>query len=428
MRRLCAVLLACLLPVGLIPAAAGAAAGHPAHHAAAKKKTKAKKKKATKKHAKVKAKKKKVVKKTSAAKTTKPATTTTSGTTTSTGTKPSPSRPASSGPASSFAVTTDAAPPIDAPAKNTMLWGVWNDRHLTGTLTPWDMSSTNVFESSVNKRESLVQFGVPMIGTTGAYYTFPTPQLQAIRDHGSIPVLAWSTMKSGDYSNPDTTLRAINAGRHDDGIRAFAQAAAAWGKPFFLRFNWEMNGDWFPWGASRGDNSSAQFVKAWRRVHDIFAAAGATNVTWVWCPVADPYHVEPDIAALYPGDAYVDWTGIDGYNTNKPWRSFSTTMGSTYDQIQSIAPSKPMMVGETGSTEVGGNKAAWISDMFDALPRRFPKIRALLWWNQAGNAPYVDMPLDTSRAATQAFADGVSPSSFKGNTYAGFGDSPITAP
>jgi hypothetical protein len=86
-----------------------------------------------------------------------------------------------------------------------------------------------------------------------------------------------------------------------------------------------------------------------------------------------------------------------------------------------------MMIGETGSTESGGDKASWISDLFDSLPRRFPKIRGLLWWNQVG-AGYTDIQLDSSRAATRAFAAGVTPSAFKPNVYAGLGDSPITAP
>jgi len=38
-----------------------------------------------------------------------------------------------------------------------------------------------------------------------------------------------------------------------------------------------------------------------------------TNVTWVWSPnVAYPSSVP--ISRLFPGDAYVDWTGFDGYN------------------------------------------------------------------------------------------------------------------
>ena len=78
------------------------------------------------------------------------------------------------------------------------------------------------------------------------------------------------------------------AGRYDEYIREFAEEARAWGHPFFLRFNWEMNGDWFPWSEGVNGNPSGEYVAAWRHVHDIFAAVGATNVTWVWCPFVDP--------------------------------------------------------------------------------------------------------------------------------------------
>ena len=86
-----------------------------------------------------------------------------------------------------------------------------------------------------------------------------------------------------------------------------------------------------------------------------------------------------DLASLYPGDAYVDWTGLDGYNwgTNpaKPrgWRSFDQLFRRTYHEIVgAIAPSKPMMIGEIGSTEHGGSKANWIRDALAAVPTELP--------------------------------------------------------
>jgi hypothetical protein len=322
---------------------------------------------------------------------------------------------------------------IASPSSKTMLWGAWTDRHVTGTLAPWDMSSMNVLERQVGKGQSLLHFGIPMIGTTGAYYGFPTAQMENARDHGSIPFLSWSTMQSGNYRNPGTTLSAILAGKHDDWIRTFATAARAWGKPFFLRFDWEMNGNWFPWGAATGNNTAARYVAMWRHVHDIFDSVGATNATWVWCPTADKHHVEPDIAKLYPGDRYVDWTCIDGYNTNDgnakaPYRSFSDVVGTTYDEIQEIAPDKPMVIGETGTTEIGGDKAQWITDMFKALPTRFPNIRGLIWFNSNTGTRYADMALDSSASATSAFARGIASSRFLSNQFAGLADSPVSTP
>jgi hypothetical protein len=295
------------------------------------------------------------------------------------------------------------------------------------------MTPTNVFEDSVGKRESLVQFGMPMLGTTGAYYTFPTPQLQAIRDHGSIPVLAWSTMKSGDYSNPDTTLRAINAGRHDDGIRAFAQAAAAWGKPFFLRFNWEMNGDWFPWAENANGNKPGDYVAAWRHVHNLFARAGATNATWVWCPHAATTPRLGPLARYYPGNRYVDWTCLDGFNWGKnrinprPWASFDEIFASSYDTIvNELAPSKPMLLGEMASGGRAHAKATWIDQMFEVLRSKYRRIRGLIWFEQIDRG--VRWPIETAPAVTDAFSRGIGQPGFKANAYSTLGGPKVMPP
>ena len=52
--------------------------------------------------------------------------------------------------------------------------------------------------------------------------------------------------------------------------------------PVVLRFAHEMNGHWYPWGAHRTD--PADFVAAWRHIHDVFRTVGATNVIWTWTP------------------------------------------------------------------------------------------------------------------------------------------------
>ena len=61
-------------------------------------------------------------------------------------------------------------------------------------------------------------------------------------------------------------------------------------------------------------NRPGEYVAAWRHVHDIFTSVGANDVTWVWCPNVDPDHKMQSLGSLYPGDAYVDWTCLDGYN------------------------------------------------------------------------------------------------------------------
>ena len=102
----------------------------------------------------------------------------------------------------------------------------------------------------------------------------------------------------------------------------------------------------------------------WRHVHDVFTAQGATNVTWVWCPnIQGPKSTS--LAEMYPGDSYVDWTCVDGYNwgtdQGNEWQTFNQIFAgssyngwyNTYQLLQQLAPSKPIMIGETASSENG---------------------------------------------------------------------------
>ena len=289
------------------------------------------------------------------------------------------------------------------------------------------MGAVSKFEEVTRKSASLIQFFQPFSECAGSschYDGFPTTPMDNIRAHGSIPVLSWSSQSiPSSLNQPDFQLSDVISGRYDGFIDEFATEAKEWGHPFFLRFNWEMNGNWFPWSEGVNGNGAGEYVTAWRHVHDIFTSVGATNVSWVWCPFVDPGGTLQNLGSLYPGDAYVDWTGLDGYNwgTNpaKPdrWRSFDSLYRSTYDRIvNTIAPSKPMMLSEIGSTEYGGSKAAWITDMLAKIPSEYPKIRGLLWFEKFDSG--MDWPLETSTSATSAFAAGIQNPVYAGNTFA----------
>jgi hypothetical protein len=136
------------------------------------------------------------------------------------------------------------------------------------------------------------------------------------------------------------------------------------------------------------------------------------------------------LSALYPGDKYVDWTGLDGYNwgTNptRPdkWRSFDSLYSSTYKRItETIAPSKPLMISEVGSTEYGGSKAAWIKDMLTKIPASYPKIRGLLWFEKFDDG--MDWPIETSASATAAFAEGMKNPAYAANSFGSLGSGPV---
>lgn len=309
-------------------------------------------------------------------------------------------------------------------------WGATIGSQLTGNQAPWDTTAIDKFEGLAQKRLSLVQFFQPFANCnpTCSFYGFPTTPLNNVRAHGAIPVLSWSSQSiPSSKSEPDFQLADVASGTYDTYIRNFATAARGWGHPFFLRFNWEANGNWFPWSESINGNQPGDYIRAWRHVHDIFTQVGATNVSWVWCPNIDPGGVYQNLASIYPGSTYVDWTCIDGYNRGgSGWATFSSLYRSTYNAVLALAPGKPLMIGEVASSENGGSKATWIKDMLARVPTEYPSIRALLWFDKYDSG--MDWPIETSAAATAGFAAGIANPAYVVNNYGAISASPIPAP
>ena len=313
-------------------------------------------------------------------------------------------------------------------ARRALLWGALISDQINGRQVPWHMGGATALEGMLGKRMSLIHFMAPFAQCSGSdcsYYRFPAEEMGTIRGHGATPFFSWSSQSIPSSENqPDFQLADVISGRYDPFIRGWAKDARRWGHRFFLRFNWEMNGDWFPWAEGANGNRSGEYVRAWRHVHDIFTEVGATNPIWVWCPNVDFEDSLQDLSSVYPGDAYVEWTCLDGYNsgTNPAkrdrWRSFDQLYERTYREItERIAPSKPMAIGEIASTEQGGSKAQWITEMLHALPTRYPKIRALVWFDKLENG--MDWPIETSQSAIKAFAAGIRGSYFAGTALAG---------
>jgi hypothetical protein len=320
-------------------------------------------------------------------------------------------------------------------------WGAWIGSQLTGTSPPWDMSGVTAFEGIVGKGLSLVGFSSSFANcevSPCTFNRFPTPAMENVRRYGAIPILSWGSESSpwlpGTTSQPDFQLADVISGRYDGYIAKFAEEARAWGHPFFLRFNWEMNGNWFPWSETVNENSPGEFIAAWRHVHEVFAAVGATNATWVWCPYADSNKKRfSNIRPLYPGDSYVDWTCMDGYNWGKtpvnphPWKTFSQIFEPTYKLLtKKVAPKKPILLGEMASSPYGGGKAAWVREMLKKLPTAYPKVRGMVYFDSVDRG--IDWPIETSPAVSRAFASGIRKGIFKGNRYAELSTSPIQPP
>ena len=215
-------------------------------------------------------------------------------------------------------------------------------------------------------------------------------------DAGRIPMISWN----------GTSAAAILDGEHDDLIRRRAADVEQLGVPVLLRFWWEM--DIEPKQAWAEDPDD--FVAAWRYVHRLFDAEGASNVAWVWCPTSLAFTT--DIAdRWWPGDGWVDWVCADGYNfapakENDPWRSFAEIFDAFYEWA--TKKDKPIMIGEFGVLERDpGEKAAWLRQAADDLRDRFPEIRAVVYFDtrRTVDATVRDWRIDTSPGSVDAFSE-----------------------
>jgi mannan endo-1,4-beta-mannosidase len=304
---------------------------------------------------------------------------------------------------------------------------------------PADTHVLDAFEQAAGKRMSLVGWGQPW-WHNGGYQPFQTAYFQTVRDRGAIPVLSWGSWDyCCDVDQPEFKLSTITAGDHDEFLIKWARSAKAWGHPFFLTFDSEMNGWWWPWTEQTNGNQPGDFVAAWRHVVDIFRQEGVKNVTWVWCPnVVGPQSTPME--TLYPGDDYVDWTCMDGYNwgaaKGNTWQDIRQVFrgnptyktSDTYALLQQVAPSKPMMIGETASTESGGSKPAWISDAYsDLLPKYFPAVKAVVWFGRNDEDLSVNWRVDSSPESQAAFAAGIASPRYVANAYRNLATSPIPA-
>jgi hypothetical protein len=244
------------------------------------------------------------------------------------------------------------------------------------------------FERAIGRRLAIDSLYVPWTG--------PMPSTTARWDlaRGTIPMITWAMARASR----------IAAGADDRTIRAEALQLKALRAPVLLRWFAEMN-------LARNVAyavSPATFVAAWRRIHAIFARAGATNVRWIWCP-NDSGFSQGTAQAYYPGSAYVNWICADGFNwapeiAGASWASFWQIFSSFYRWGRSTG--KPMLIGEFGTLEgTPGAKAAWFAQADRTLRRQFPAIRAVVYFesDHLDFGRYFDWSVTSSRSALTAF-------------------------
>ncbi len=229
------------------------------------------------------------------------------------------------------------------------------------------------------------------LGLVHVYQPWATPvrtsTLAALAATGATPFIDWTCTSDASIIN----------GSQDALISSYADSLAAYGRPVFLRWFWEMNLT----GLSRtagclGSLGATGYIEAWQHIWTIFQDQGATNVAFVWCPSING----PSFAsAYYPGDSYVDWIGWDGYD-----RKQNPT--TTIDQFLPFyaywaTHDKPLVIGETGATT---DQQSYLATLATTLPASMPDVHAVLYYDSKSDSDWTLVNAPGDLGADQ-FAD-----------------------
>jgi hypothetical protein len=153
------------------------------------------------------------------------------------------------------------------------------------------------------------------------------------------PWAQWVRAKSGRNLSlgvpllPDSggSLASCAAGQYDVYWRNLANKLAYYGLHWaYLRLGWEMNGDWFTWGAPNGSGKEASYAGCFRRVVQVMRQAQPANQwKFVWNPGHDGWNTATYYQKVWPGDGYVDVVGVNIYDQS--WATNTYPYPSTCD-------------------------------------------------------------------------------------------------
>jgi len=312
---------------------------------------------------------------------------------------PDPLPPARTPPPAPQSPSAPPAPPEPFPPAGKVFLG------LQTNLGPFDFAPVDAFNTATKHETSVLQFSQGW-----AADQFNRASFDSITARNMLPILSWEpwdytargkAASSGDQ--PAYRLSAIISGKYDGYIRSWAEGIAGLPYPVVVRFAHEMNGFWYPWCEQSNGNRRGDYIKAWRHVHDIFTAADAENVSWLWSPNVTYPSASP-LKNLYPGDQYVDWIGLSGYygtEGHEGYVPFDAIFRGTFAELKTFT-SKPVVITETGATNASRQQARWIKEMFAQLPR-YPNVIGVIWFETVKE---IDWRIATVPASAAAFAAG----------------------
>ncbi len=191
-------------------------------------------------------------------------------------------------------------------------------------------------------------------------------QLDQVAATGGMPMITWNC--------GDTDAR-VAAGRDDAQIGQIAAELTRFKLPVLLRWFPDPNVGTTAGKACLGNGGPAGYIAAYRHIHDSLAAAGATNVAFVWSVDTTAPQADTKWKSYYPGAQYADWIGADGYSVSNSTASVAQDFGTWYTDFSA---DKPLMISQTAA--LPSLQAQYIQQL-STVPVQYPQIRAVVYFD-----------------------------------------------
>jgi mannan endo-1,4-beta-mannosidase len=239
----------------------------------------------------------------------------------------------------------------------------------------WRMGNLAAQEAWQGKRNAAVLLFTNFCNDPNYINNLFGTQLPNIWNSGHVPIISWQPKSCPGNSTPTDIDVRIESGSYDSYLQTWftrlkqflAGPDSIYGtaddRRVYIRLAHEMNGNWYPWSATTGGsagnpgsgNTVADYIGMWQHVHNALGTLGvdSLHVQWIWCPNATDSTYSHPLEDYYPGDAYVDWVGVDGYNFGgNRWITAANRFTTPFSRLHNLAPIKPLSVPETGTVAV----------------------------------------------------------------------------
>lgn len=264
-----------------------------------------------------------------------------------------------------------------------VLWGVYNYKLIT----------VDGMASTMEELEEKLDYNFNLcMGYTYLMEEPPVKGLQEAYDDGKITEMTLQVCTvdhAGMDSSKNPNFEVID-GLWDQQITKYAKAFKKFSHPILLRVNNEMNTDWCTYSGVVTLQDPDIYKMVFDRIYNIFQREGVDNVIWIFNPQFGNYPPASfnHYMNYYPGNQKIQLLGVTKYNTGtyyseifgETWDDFKPSFDALENLYSQTFPEVPWIVTEFASSSYGGDKVAWMQEMFTHIGD-YKNIKAAVWFN-----------------------------------------------